>query len=108
MSKNTFEYEGTLTRVDTFTTNKGGKILTLVFFEDGQWPKWIAAKVFGRATEGVSEWTPGTKLRLSGRLSGREYNGKIYPEIVAEAVEVVSQGELPTGTPPAEEDLPPF
>lgn len=105
MSKNRFEYEGPLTRVDRFTTAKGKEILTLVFETGGQWPQFIAAKVFGRLAEQSSEWKPGAVLRVEGRLGGREYNSKIYTENVAESVELVSgQQALPAGSTPPVDD----
>lgn len=101
--KNRFEYQGELVRVDRFVTAKNKTILTLVFETGGQWPQWIAAKCFGRICEQAADWKPGIVLKVTGRLGGREYNGKIYPENIAEAVEVVGQRDLPMGATPDKE-----
>jgi DNA polymerase III alpha subunit len=103
---NRFDYTGKLTRVDTFTSKSGKPIVTLVFQdEDGQWPKWIAVKAFSRLADQAADWKPGDILEISGHLSGREYNGKIYTENIADVVDVMSgadplaseaQAELPT------------
>lgn len=95
--KNRFEFQGDLARIDTFTTNKGKQILTLVFELGGQFPQTVPIKVFGRLAERASEWKPGTTLNISGKLGGRSWNDKVYPDIVAESVEVVGQKELPMG-----------
>jgi single-stranded DNA-binding protein len=103
---NRFDYTGKLTRVETFTSKAGKPIRTLVFHEPGQWEQWIAVKVFGRLAEQASDWTPGTILEIRGHLGGREYQGKIYPENIAETVEVVgeAQRKLPTGNPQPPDD----
>jgi single-stranded DNA-binding protein len=109
--KNRFDYTGKLTRIDAFATKNGKQILTLVFEEPGQWPQWIAVKVFGRLAEQAADWKPGAVLDITGRLGGREYNGKIYPENVAESVEVIAagKGEAKGEAPPnLDDDPPPF
>ncbi len=114
--KNRFNYTGTLTRVDRFTTKNNKTILTLVFEEGGQWPQWIAIKCFGRLTECASDWKPGTILEVTGKLGGREYQGKVYSEVIADSVEVVAeskpkagaqQTEFGDGSPaPSDDDIP--
>lgn len=104
----TFQGQGTLARVDKFVSKGGKTILTLVFTTDGNYPQTIPIKVFGRLAEQASEWKPGMVLAVSGRLGGRDWNGKVYGDNVANTVEVVGgngqdtkQPELPA----AEEDL---
>jgi len=97
---NRFDYTGKLTRIDTFTTGNGKRILSLIFAEeDGKYPATIPIKVFGRLADMASDWHPGDVLEVTGTLSGRDWNDKVYPDIVAESVEVVSeaQTELPSG-----------
>jgi single-stranded DNA-binding protein len=83
---------GKLARIDTFTTKAGKQILTLIFYQDGQWPQWIPVKVFGRMAEMASEWNVGDILEITGDLGGREWNGKVFGDITARTVEVVSHG----------------
>lgn len=104
--KNRFEFQGELSRIDTFTTNKGKQILTLVFELGGQFPQTVPIKVFGRLADRANEWKKGATVNVTGKLGGRSWNDKVYPDIVAESVEVMSgQQELPTGKP-ADEPAP--
>ncbi len=86
----TFEGEGTLLRIDTFVSKAGKSILTLIFETQGQYPQTIPIKVFGRLAEQASAWTPGTVLAVKGRLGGRDWQGKVYGDNVANTVDVVS------------------
>jgi len=52
----------------------------------------VPIKVFGRLAEQASAWKPGSVLSVSGRLGGRDWQGKVYGDIVANTVEVVSEG----------------
>ena len=100
----TFKGQGTLKRVDTFVSKAGKSILTLVFETQGQFPQLIPIKVFGRLAEQASSWKPGSVLSVTGRLGGRDWNGKVYGDNVATSVEVVSAGD---DQAPPEHDGPP-
>jgi single-stranded DNA-binding protein len=116
----TFQGQGTLLRIDTFTSKAGKPILTLIFETKGQYPQLIPIKVFGRLAEKASAWTPGSVLSVNGRLGGRDWQGKVYGDIIAINVEIVSDatGEDPgpfAGTssdprdpapPPGDDDAP--
>jgi single-stranded DNA-binding protein len=103
----TFQGQGTLKRIDTFVSKAGKSILTLVFEIQGQYPQLIPIKVFGRLAEQASAWKPGSVLAVTGRLGGRDWNGKVYGDNVATSIEVVSAvGETGDG-PPRENDAPP-
>ena len=106
----TFTGIGKLARVDRFTTKNGKEILTLIFEVGGQYPQTVPIKAFGRMAEMAAGWKPGTVLTVSGRLGGRDWQGKVFADNVAEVVEVV--GEQPAGkdAPPptnaSQDDLP--
>jgi single-stranded DNA-binding protein len=115
----TFQGQGTLLRVDTFVSRAGKPILTLIFETKGQYPQLIPIKVFGRLAEQAAAWKPGSVLAVSGRLGGRDWQGKVYGDIVANSVEVVgTPAEAPGGLasssfdprepppPPSDEDAP--
>src|SRR5690349_819893 len=85
----TFHGQGTLLRIDTFTSKAGKPILTLIFETKGQYPQLIPIKVFGRLAEQAAAWKPGAVLAVNGRLGGRDWNGKVYGDIIANSVEVV-------------------
>lgn len=87
-----FQGQGTLLRVETFTSKAGKNIITLIFETKGQYPQLIPVKVFGRLADRVSDWKPGAVLAVNGRLGGRDWQGKVYPDIIANSVEVVTQG----------------
>ena len=85
----TFQGQGTLLRVDTFVSKAGKPILTLIFETKGQYPQLIPIKVFGRLAEQAAAWKPGAVLAVNGRLGGRDWQGKVYGDIIANSVEVV-------------------
>jgi single-stranded DNA-binding protein len=103
-----FQGQGTLKRIDTFVSKAGKSILTLVFEIQGQYPQMIPIKVFGRLAEQASEWKPGMVLAVSGRLGGRDWNGKVYGDNVANTIEVVGgASEQDSGGPPDQDGPPP-
>lgn len=113
MSKNKFELSGELKRIDTFVSKGGKTILTLIVDVPGQYPQLVPVKVFGRLADSASQWRPGDTVEIDGRLGGRDYNGKVYGDIVANAVEVVSAGHRSQGTninspPPSDDSDVPF
>jgi single-stranded DNA-binding protein len=122
MTEFTFQGQGTLQRIDTFVSKAGKSILTLVFEQAGQYPQFIPVKVFGRLAEQAASFKPGMVLSVSGRLGGRDWQGKVYGDIVANNVEVVgddaaddladsgsrSSGPPDRGAPPLGDDDVPF
>ena len=99
MGEFTFQGQGTLQRIDTFVSKAGKTILTLICETQGQYPQLVPIKVFGRLAEQASAWKPGSVLSVSGRLGGRDWQGKVYGDIVANTVEVVSEGTKDGGGP---------
>ena len=108
----TFQGRGTLKRIDTFVSKAGKSILTLVFETQGQYPQLIPIKVFGRLAEQAASWKPGSVLAVSGRLGGRDWNGKVFGDNVANSIEVVDGAEPEAGRendpPPMGDDDVPF
>jgi single-stranded DNA-binding protein len=115
----TFQGQGTLLRVDTFVSKAGKPILTLIFETKGQYPQLIPIKVFGRLAEQADAWKPGAVLAVNGRLGGRDWQGKVYGDMIANSVEVVDPAaDSPGGfensssdpreapPPPGDEDVP--
>lgn len=110
----TFQGQGTLKRIDTFVSKAGKSILTLIFEIQGQYPQLIPIKVFGRLAEQASAWKPGSVLSVTGRLGGRDWNGKVYGDNVATSIEIVSAAGdkddgIPSGhdaPPPSDDDVP--
>jgi single-stranded DNA-binding protein len=94
-----FSGQGELQRIDTFVSKAGKNILTLIIDVPGQYPQLVPVKVFGRLAESADEWQPGDKLQISGRLGGRDWNGKVYPDIVATMVEVLTTSQRSAGGP---------
>jgi single-stranded DNA-binding protein len=116
----TFNGQGTLLRIDTFVSRAGKPVVTLIFETKGQYPQLIPIKVFGRLAEQAAAWKPGSVLAVSGRLGGRDWQGKVYGDIIANRVEVVGdvEAEDPGGfansssdpreppPPPGDDDVP--
>ena len=117
----TFQGQGTLLRVDTFVSKAGKPILTLIFETKGQYSQLIPIKVFGRLAEKMAACKPGAVLAVNGRLGGRDWQGKVYGDIIANSVEVVAEpaadqqsGDVGNasfdprepGQPPGDDDVP--
>jgi hypothetical protein len=102
----TFEGRGRVLRTDSFTSKAGKEIVTLIVECDGgKFTEIIPLKVWGRLADMARTLKPGSMVTVSGRLGGRDWNGKVFGDNVAEVVEVV--GSQPEGTeavPPADED----
>lgn len=104
----TFHGQGTLKRIDTFVSKAGKSILTLIFEIQGQYPQLIPIKVFGRLAEQAADWKEGTVLSVTGRLGGRDWNGKVYGDSIATSIEIVSgAGDKDEGMPSGHEPPPP-
>jgi len=103
----TFQGQGTLKRIDTFVSKAGKPILTLIFETGGQYPQLIPIKVFGRLADEAAAWKPGSVLAVTGRLGGRDWNGKVYGDNVAINVDVVTAANEGDAGPPPDDDVPP-
>ena len=91
--RNSFEVQGTVNRVDHFTSKAGKDIVTLVLdIPDDKYPQLVPIKAFGRLAGECGDWQPGAEVLVKGHLGGRDWNGKVYPDIVAESVEVLANG----------------
>ena len=99
-----FTGQGTLDRIDTFVSKAGKDILTLVLRTGGQYPQLVPIKAFGRLAEEVRDYKPGNVLRVTGRMGGRDWNGKVYGDNVAESVELLGAGSA-KGKQSRQEDL---
>jgi len=109
MSDFTFQGQGTLKRIDTFTTKGGKNVLTLVIEVGGQYPQMIPIKVFNRLADEAASWAPGSILAIKGRLGGREWQDRVFGDMVATEVEVLERatGRAETSQPkPADDDVP--
>jgi single-stranded DNA-binding protein len=75
--------------------------------------------VFGRLAEHAAAWKPGSMLAVTGRLGGRDWQGKVYGDVIANSVEVVGGAAEEPGAfanssfdprepppPPSDEDVP--
>jgi len=102
---NTFTIRGTYERTDTFVTKNGKEIVTLILGTDGQYPQLVPIKCFGRMSDTAKECGKGDMVEVTGRLGGRDWNGKVFGEAVAETIEIVGgKNATKASTPPSEED----
>jgi single-stranded DNA-binding protein len=118
MGKSGFEFSGSgrLDRIDTFTTKAGKDIVTLVLQVEGAYPQLVPIKFFGRLADAAAALTKGDVVEVTGHLGGRDWNGKVYGDIVGETLDVVvasgqhrgggEQQEMPSADP-RRESLPP-
>ena len=63
--------------------------------------------MFGRLAEQAPDWKPGSVLSVTGRLGGRDWNGKVYGDNVAISVEVVSGAAEKSAGASSDDDVPP-
>ena len=106
----TFEGTGTIYKIDTFTTKNGKDIVTLVFKIDGEYPKFIPIKFFGRLAGRAKEMVVGDIVTVSGHLGGREWNGKYYADNAGDSLEVAAkakqEGNIPQKEQTQDDSLP--
>jgi hypothetical protein len=88
-----FDGRGRLDRIDTYTTKAGKDIITLVLQVEGSYPQLVPIKFFGRMADEAKARTVGDVLDVTGRLGGRDWNGKVYGDIVGESIEVVAEAQ---------------
>ena len=103
-----FSGSGTFRRTETFVGKSGKPMYTAIVEIKGQYPQSIPIKAFGRLADRLSELRPGDIIEVTGRLGGRDWNGKVYGDIVAETIEVIAAGHPTDDTPPppADDDVP--
>lgn len=87
-----FDGRGRLEKIETFTTKNGKDIVTLMLRVEGMYPQLVPVKFFGRIAEDAKEIDVGEVVEVTGRLGGRDWNGRVYGEIVGESIEVVGEG----------------
>jgi hypothetical protein len=98
----TFTGTGRVIRTDTFTAKSGKDIVTLIVECDGgKFTEIVPIKVWGGLAEKAKRLKPGTVVAVSGRLGGRDWNGKVYGDIVAESVEEAEEPTGDVGHPPS-------
>ena len=92
MGKSGFAFDGSgrLDRIETFTTKAGKDIVTLILQVEGSYPQLVPIKFFGRMADLAKEIAIGDVVEVTGHLGGREWNGKVYGDIVGETIEVVA------------------
>lgn len=78
-------------RVESSASKANKVFRTLITEADGKWKQVIPFKVFGHVAEVVGELDPGSMVKISGRLGGREWNGRVFGEMVAESIELLEQ-----------------
>lgn len=91
---NTFTLEGKVLRVETFVTKAGKSIQTVVIeIPDDKFPSQCGVKFWGRTAEKAATLAPGTTVNITGKLGGREWQGRTFSEVIGQAFEVI--GEIP-------------
>jgi single-stranded DNA-binding protein len=99
MGKSGFQFDGRgrLDRIDTFTTKAGKDIITLVLQVEGTYPQLVPIKFFGRLADEAGALTKGDVVEVTGHLGGRDWNGKVYGDIIGETLEVVEEASAGRG-----------
>jgi len=79
MGEFTFQGQGTLQRIDTFVSKAGKTILTLICETQGSTRNWCPSRCSDDSPSSVC-LEAGSVLSVSGRLGGRDWQGKVYGE----------------------------
>ena len=84
---NAWTFTGIVQRLETMTSKKSGKsfVNLSITQTDGQYTRLCVCTLFSRPPEGLTE---GAYVTATGRIDGREYNGKHYAGLTASAVVV--------------------
>lgn len=112
MSETEFRFSGKAKaiRVDVQQTKAGKEMVSLIVGTSGQYPQTIAIKAFGKLADVAREVKPGQTVEVTCRVGGREWNGRVFNDVVAEAIEVMdeekTEQEQPPTPPQNTDDLP--
>jgi hypothetical protein len=106
-SKNEVRLTGVLAEISVEKTTKGKDIAKLVIAVDA--PSWmdsadkvrIPVTVIGKTVLAVRSLKPGIGISMLGRVDGREYQGKLYTNIVGEKFKELA-APAPVANPPSE------
>lgn len=98
-----FEGSGKVERVDHFTSKSGKDIVTLIVEVEGKYPQLVPVKCFGRLAD-MTMGMQGKTVSITGKLGGREWNGKVYGDIIADSIEVVGANAATSSAPPPPQD----
>lgn len=94
-----FTGKGIFDRIDTFTTKHNKGIVSIILdVPDDKYPQKVTIKLFGKLADMGRACSKGEVVEIVGRAGGRDWNGKVYDELIAESLEVVdepAQGSLP-------------
>lgn len=102
-NENEFKITGELVRVEQFTAKSGKSYPTaIIAIPDDKFPQSAAIKLFGKAS--ALSAPPGSIVRITGVLGGREWNGKVYTEAKGLSVELVKEAERQAELPTAVDD----
>jgi single-stranded DNA-binding protein len=104
---NAWTFAGTVDRIEHRKTAKSGKEFhnLSITQPDGQYQRLCVCTVWGRLADGVAE---GAEVHATGRIDGREYQGKHYAGLTASAVQVTRAAINPAaGTDSPFGDQPP-
>jgi DNA polymerase III alpha subunit len=82
---NTWTFTGRVVRVETRNTKTGKGFRNLTISQpDGQYTRLCVCTLWGERGNGLHE---GAEITATGRIDGREYNGKHYAGLTATAIE---------------------
>jgi hypothetical protein len=104
---NEFNIEGTINRFETFTTKNGKEIITMILSVEGKWEQLVPIKLFGALADSWKNRGRGHVVLVTGKLGGRDWNGKVYGENVAMDVKLIEAAKA-TAIPVGADDNIPF
>lgn len=104
---NEFKIAGKVERVEKFTSKNGKDIYTIILAVDGKYPQLVPLKCFGRQGDDARDLQHGTGIVVTGHLGGRDFNGKVYGDNIADRIDVVQQPERQAELP-VDDTEPPF
>jgi hypothetical protein len=101
----TFKGTARVERVESTTTAKGKDIVTLVLGVEGKYPQLVPIKCFGGLGEKARGMKPGDAVDVQGHLGGRDWQGRVYGDIIADELRVAKLApDQEHGEPPLDRE----
>jgi len=100
-----FQGAGRVHRLDVAVTKTGKEIVTVVVSVEGKYPQLVPVKVFGDTEDAARKLRVGDHVTVNGRLGGRDWQGRIFGDIVGETIVVDGAAAVPE---PIDDDNVPF
>jgi hypothetical protein len=104
---NEFRIKGTVRELTERTTSGGKQIASLILEIPGFKGKVdpVSITVFGRSLETVRGYGAGEVVKVTGRVSGRQWNDRVFSDLVLDSIEADAPKHSERRTSPPSDDI---